>query len=92
VPLRDHFQPPISHIASWEEVHGIWPATWAYPLIVGKPPPNLPVWLTEELAISLDLEASYEETCRVLHIPWLKSSEFAAKFAYARFFAGRCPQ
>ena len=44
-------------------------ATWAYPLTIGKPLPLLPIWLTEELAISLDLEASYEETCRVLHIP-----------------------
>lgn len=44
-------------------------ATWAYPLASGKPLPLLPIWLTEELAISLDLEASYEETCRVLHIP-----------------------
>lgn len=43
-------------------------ATWAYPLIVGKPLPALPIWLTEEDAISLDLESSYEETCKVLHI------------------------
>lgn len=43
-------------------------ATWAYPLAVGAPLPALPIWLTEESAVSLDLEASYEETCRVLHI------------------------
>jgi len=30
----------------------------------------LPLWLTEELAIELDLEAAYEETCRVLRIGW----------------------
>ena len=41
---------------------------WAYPLAVGKPLPTLPIWLQEDLAISLDLEASYEETCRALRI------------------------
>jgi hypothetical protein len=41
---------------------------WAYPLIVGQPLPILPIWLTEDLAVSLSLEASYEETCRVLRI------------------------
>ena len=43
--------------------------SWAYPLIVGQPLPTLPLWLTEDLAVSLDLEASYEDTCRVFRIP-----------------------
>jgi hypothetical protein len=42
--------------------------SWAYPLPVGQPLPMLPLWLTEELAISLDLEGSYEDACRVLRI------------------------
>jgi hypothetical protein len=42
--------------------------TWAYPLLVGQPLPLLPIWLTEDLAVSLDLETSYEETCRALRI------------------------
>src|SRR5579872_2923668 len=42
--------------------------TWAYPLAVGQPLPKLPIWLTEDLAVSLDLEASYQETCRALRI------------------------
>jgi hypothetical protein len=42
--------------------------TWAYPLAVGQPLPNLPIWLSDELHVSLELEASYEETCRVLRI------------------------
>jgi hypothetical protein len=25
VPLRDHFRPPLSNCASWEEFHGGWP-------------------------------------------------------------------
>jgi hypothetical protein len=42
--------------------------TWAYPLAVGRALPILPLWLRDDLAVSLDLEASYEETCQVLRI------------------------
>lgn len=42
--------------------------SWAYALIVGQTLPTLPIWLTENLYVSLDLEASYEETCRALRI------------------------
>jgi len=41
---------------------------WAYPLVVGRTLPTLPLWLDDQLAVSLDLEASYEETCRALRI------------------------
>jgi len=42
---------------------------WAYPLVVGRPlPTQLPIWLDEDRAVSLDLEASYEETCKALRI------------------------
>ncbi len=41
---------------------------WSFPLTVGQPLPSLPVWLSETQAVTLDLEASYEETCRVLRI------------------------
>ncbi len=27
--LRDHFHPPVENIASWEEVHGLWPGIMA---------------------------------------------------------------
>ena len=43
--------------------------TWMRPLSVGQPLPTLPLWLADDLAVPLDLEASYEETCRVLRIP-----------------------
>jgi hypothetical protein len=42
--------------------------TWAYPLVVGQPLPVLPIWLEDDHAISLDLEASYLETCRALRL------------------------
>jgi hypothetical protein len=41
---------------------------WYYPLAIGQPLPSLPVWLTENWAVSLELEASYEEACRTLRI------------------------
>jgi hypothetical protein len=42
--------------------------SWAYPLVVGQNLPTLPLWLTDERAVSLDLEISYEDTCRALKI------------------------
>ena len=38
MPLRDLFHPPVENIASWEEVHGAWPATLAYRLNAALPP------------------------------------------------------
>ena len=32
MPLRDHFRPPLTERASWEELHGAWPSTIAYRL------------------------------------------------------------
>jgi hypothetical protein len=43
--------------------------TWFYPLALGRPLPPLPIWLDEGIGVTLDLEASYEDTCRVLRIP-----------------------
>jgi hypothetical protein len=42
---------------------------WSRPLAVAQALPSLPVWLSETETVTLDLEASYEETCRVLRIP-----------------------
>ncbi len=42
--------------------------TWFYPMQVGQPLPTLPIWLDVDLFVPLDLESSYEETCRVLRI------------------------
>ncbi|HEY2910448.1 MAG TPA: hypothetical protein VGI99_09390, partial [Gemmataceae bacterium] len=42
--------------------------TWAYPMELGKPLPELPLPLDEGLIVPLELEASYEDTCRVLRI------------------------
>jgi hypothetical protein len=42
--------------------------TWAHPLVLGQPLPTLPLWLAENYAVPLELEPSYEETCRILRI------------------------
>jgi hypothetical protein len=42
---------------------------WTHPLVVGQPLPLLPLWLADNLAVPLELEATYEETCRILRIP-----------------------
>jgi len=41
---------------------------WNHPLTVGDTLPVLPLWLSDTLAIPLDLEASYEQTCHDLRI------------------------
>jgi hypothetical protein len=43
--------------------------TWSHPLALGRRLPTLPLWLAENLAVPLELEPSYEETCRILRIP-----------------------
>ena len=36
---------------------------------IDQPLPTLPLWLTDNLAVPLELDASCEETCRILRIP-----------------------
>ncbi len=43
--------------------------TWSERLAVGTPLPTLPLWLASELAVPLELEDTYEATCRALRIP-----------------------
>ena len=42
--------------------------SWAHPLALGQPLPTLPLWLADNFAVPLDLEASYEETCRIFRL------------------------
>jgi hypothetical protein len=42
---------------------------WAQPLVLGQPLPILPLWLADNLAVPLELEASYEQSCSILNIP-----------------------
>jgi len=43
----------------------VWPA----PLEIGEPLPALPLWLTRDVAVPLQLESSYHFTCDSLSIP-----------------------
>ena len=42
--------------------------TWPHVLAVGAALPTLPLWLTEAFCVPLELEATYEDTCRGLRI------------------------
>jgi hypothetical protein len=42
--------------------------TWSHILRLGHPLPTLPIWLAENFAVPLDLEATYEHTCQALRI------------------------
>ncbi len=41
---------------------------WAHTLSVGQRLPSLPLWITREVAVTLDLEAGYSDACRSLRI------------------------
>lgn len=43
--------------------------TWAQGLSLGQPLPTLPLWLADNLAVPLELEESYEQSCGILNIP-----------------------
>ncbi len=43
--------------------------TWNERLAVGAHLPTTPLWLASNLAVPVELETSYEETCQVLRIP-----------------------
>lgn len=43
--------------------------SWENQLAVGSALPSLPIWLSSDLMVPLELEATYEETCRSLRIP-----------------------
>ena len=42
---------------------------WSHPLEIGRPLPTLPLWLAETVSVPLELESSYEATCRFLRFP-----------------------
>jgi hypothetical protein len=50
--------------------NGTWRLdVWPQPLALGAALPIVPLWLAADLAIPLELEVTYEETCRALRIP-----------------------
>jgi hypothetical protein len=64
-------QPPATYAVAcrWRDRGASrWLETWNHCLKPGLPLPCVPLWLTQDFAIPLDLEASYEQTCRDLRI------------------------
>ena len=54
----------------WTRAEDAWHfRAWTHTLAVGQPLPTLPLWLTDNLALPLELEATYETTCGILRIP-----------------------
>jgi hypothetical protein len=43
--------------------------TWPQSLGLGQPLPTVPLWLADNLAVPLELEESYEQSCNILNIP-----------------------
>jgi hypothetical protein len=41
---------------------------WTWHLALGQPLPTLPLWLAADRAVPLELEDTYEETCRALRL------------------------
>jgi hypothetical protein len=41
---------------------------WAEPLAIGGPLPTLPLWIAEDLALKVELGATYDSTCDLLYI------------------------
>jgi hypothetical protein len=42
--------------------------TWSHAMTVGQPLPTVPLWLSADIVVPLDLEASYERACHDLWI------------------------
>jgi hypothetical protein len=64
-------EPPSVYAAAcrWTHPGGEWHfEAWNHAMALGQPLPTLPLWLADEVAVPLELEASYEETCRILRL------------------------
>ena len=64
-------EPPSLYAAACRQTHpdDAWRfQAWSHTLALGQPLPTLPLWLTDSFAVPLELEASYEETCRILRL------------------------
>jgi hypothetical protein len=42
--------------------------TWRETMSVGRPLPTVPLWLADDLAVPLELQESYEQSCNILNI------------------------
>ena len=64
-------EPPPLYAAAcrWTRRDEAWHfESWKHPLALGQPLPTLPLWLSDHFAVPLELEATYEETCRIFRL------------------------
>jgi hypothetical protein len=64
-------EPPSLYAAAcrWTHPGECWRfEAWTHALALGQPLPTLPLWLADDFAVPLELEASYEETCHILRL------------------------
>lgn len=69
-PFLSPEAPPIyAVICRWRRTGdvGQW-ESWAHSLTIGQALPTLPLWVADDFSVPLDLELTYEETCRELRI------------------------
>jgi len=68
-PPVDGWPPLYAVVNRWSKrgESGIF-ENWTQPLAIGQPLPILPLWIAGQIAVPLDLESCYEETCRILRI------------------------
>ena len=59
-----------SRVSRWRKRNRKRPLldAWYFPMQLGQALPTLPIWLQIDKGVSLNLETSYEETCRTLRI------------------------
>jgi hypothetical protein len=68
--LPDEPPPLYAAACRWARKDGIWLLeSWSHHLELGRPLPTLPLWIAETVSVPLELESSYEQTCRILRIP-----------------------
>jgi hypothetical protein len=64
-PRWTHTPPVYTATARLTKVDQVWRLqTWEEPLTIGRPLPTMPLWIADDLAVPLELEATYNESCR----------------------------
>ncbi len=66
--LSDPPPPIYATSCRWFQKEKTMLKAWSHMLTVGQPLPTLPLWLSAELVVPLDLEQSYEQACHDLWI------------------------
>ncbi len=70
-PPRYLAEPPELYAAAcrWIRREEAWQfESWTHSLALGQPLPTHPLWLADDYAVPLELEASYEETSRIFRL------------------------